>query len=240
MLRLTGDSKWNSVYLAATPFEDGPVNVLGCNANDICDAAWNYLWVDPALTDPTAVANIEQSFTDTATRIADAADSTLYGWCLEDPDVPLVWGLGAGGAPHAMTLLRAYLLDGDQRFLADAQRCASVTLGANPIDTSFVTGLGATPARHPLIVDVNAGQLPAWAGTPVYGFHPLPGDTQWVIDYRLKPAGTTGDPNKTPYLQSWYDLGDVGPMDEFTVYQSHGPAIWVFGVLASAAPTAPR
>jgi len=60
-----------------------------------------------------------------------------------------------------------------------------------------------------------------------------------VAEYRLKPAGFTGDPYTTPYLQSWWDLGDVGPMNEFTVYQSHGPAMWVFGVLASADRHAP-
>lgn len=239
MLGLTGDATWNQVFLDTTPFADGPTGVLGCNANEICDSGWNYLWVDRQLTDPAVVANIEESFRQAATRSADASDTTLFGWCLEDPDVPLVWGLGVGGAPHAMTLLRAYLIDGDQRFLATAQKCASVTLGGNPLDLSYVTGLGANPARHPLIVDVNTGQLPVWPGTPVYGNHQLGGDTEWVIQYRLNPAGVTGDPYAVPYMQNWYDLADVGPMNEFTVYQSHGPALWVFGVLASASPVSP-
>jgi len=239
MLRLTGDAAFNQMFLEDTPFVDGPQSVLGCNANELCDSGWNYLWVDPALTDPAVVANIRESFVQAATRSADASDSTLFGWCLEDPDVPLVWGLGVGGVPHAITLLRAWILTGDERFRATAERCASVTLGGNPLDVSYVTGLGANPARHPLIVDVNTGRLPTWAGTPVYGNHQLGGDTEWVIQYRLNPAGVTGDPYAVPYLQNWYDLADVGPMDEFTVYQSHGPALWVFGVLASAAPVAP-
>lgn len=239
MLGLTGDPEWNRMFLDDTPFADGPQSVLGCNASEICDSGWNYLWVDPQLTDPAVVDNIEQSFVQAATRSADASDTTLFGWCLEDPDVPLVWGLGVGGAPHAITLLRAWLLSGDARFREVAERCASVTLGGNPLDVSYVTGLGAHPARHPLIVDVNTGRLPVWAGTPVYGNHQLGGDTEWVIQYRLNPAGVTGDPYAVPYLQSWYDLADVGPMDEFTVYQSHGPALWVFGVLASAAPVSP-
>lgn len=239
MLGLTGDATWNQVFLDTTPFAAGPTGVLGCNANEICDSGWNYLWVDRQLTDPAVVANIEESFRQAATRSADASDSTLFGWCLEDPDVPLVWGLGVGGVPHAMTLLRAYVIDRDPRFLAAAQRCASVTLGGNPLDVSYVTGLGANPARHPLIVDVNTGQLPVWPGTPVYGNHQLGGDTEWVIQYRLDPAGVTGDPYAVPYLQNWYDLADVGPMNEFTVYQSHGPALWVFGVLASASPVSP-
>ncbi|MFN8051618.1 MAG: glycoside hydrolase family 9 protein [Acidimicrobiales bacterium] len=240
MLALTGDDQWNQLFIADTPFAAGPVDALGCNANELCDAGWNYLWVDRAHTDPAVVKNIEQSFTNAATRVADGSDSTLYGWCVEDPDVPLIWGLGVGGTPHAMTLLRAWLLTSDSRFLADAERCASVSLGANPLDVSYVTGLGATPARHPLIVDANAGRLPVWPGTPVYGNHPLGGEQQWVVDYRLKPAGTTGDLTKVPYMRSWYDIADVGPMDEFTVYQSHGPSLWVFGVLASAAPRTPK
>ncbi len=238
LLTMTGDARWNQTFLDNTQFADGPTYIIGCNGNELCDAGWNYLWADRALTDPAVVANIVESFRQAATRSADASDSTLFNWCIEDPDVPLVWGLGTGGAPHAMTLLRGYLLTGEQRFLAAAERCASVSLGGNPIDTSFVTGLGANPARHPLIVDVNVGHLPTWAGTPVYGNHPV-GDVSWVAEYRLKPAGFTGDPYTTPYLQSWWDLGDVGPMNEFTVYQSHGPAMWVFGVLASADRHAP-
>jgi len=242
LLRLTGDAQWNAVFLTDNPFSDGPVDGLDCHTDELCDAAWNYLWVDSAQRDAQVVTNIRQSFTDAANAIADGADSTLFGWCLQHPEVPLVWGLGVGGTPHAMGLLRAYILSGDLRFLTAAQRCASVTLGANPLDTSYITGLGETPVRHPLIVDVNDGGLPAWAGTPAYGNHTLPGengDQQWVIDFRLKPAGTTGDLSNLAYLQSWFDLPDVGPMNEFTVYQSHGPALWVFGVLASAAPVAP-
>lgn len=239
MLAMDGDARWNEEFLDATPFAAGSVDVLGCGSNEICDAAWNYLWVDPSLTDPTAVANIVASFASVASRIATAADTTTFGWCLEDPGVPLIWGLGVGGAPRAMTLLRAWLLSGDEELLAHAQRCASVSLGANPLDRSYVTGVGANPPRHPLIVDTFSGGLPVWPGTPVYGPHQIGRDEQWVIDHRLQPAGTTGDLHKIPYLRSWFDLGDVGPMNEFTVFQSHGPALWVYGVLASGAPTRP-
>lgn len=239
MLAMDGNPRWNDAFLSATPFATSTVDVLGCGSNEICDAAWNYLWADPSVTDPTAVANIRASFAAVAERIAGAADTTTFGWCLEDPGVPLVWGLGVGGAPRAMTLLRAWSLTGDARFVAHAQQCASVSLGANPLDRSFVTGVGAHPPRHPLIVDTFSGGLPVWPGTPVYGPHQLGKDEQWVIDYRLEPAGATGDLHKIPYLRSWFDLGDVGPMNEFTVFQSHGPALWVYGVLSSTAPASP-
>ncbi|MEZ5321084.1 MAG: glycoside hydrolase family 9 protein [Microthrixaceae bacterium] len=239
LLVLTGEPRWNEAFVADAPFKDGPLDVLSCHFNEWCDAGWQYLWAAPDQTDAGIRSNIAASFTGVATRIADAAATTRFGFCTEDPGVPLEWGLGAGGTPHAVTLLRAYLIDGDTRFLETAQRCAAVGLGDNPLDTSLVTGLGAQPVRHPLIVDVNVGGLPAWPGTPVYGFHRLGGDQQWVIDYRLKPAGTSGDLSSIPYLQSWFDLGDVGPMDEFTVDQSQAPTLWVFGVLASKSPHRP-
>lgn len=239
MLTLTGDASWNDVFVESSVFGTGTTNSVGCNTNEACDAGWAYLWADRSLTDPQVVANVQQSFVDTANRVADAEDTTLYQWCLDDPDVPLIWGLGIGGSPRAVELLRAWMINGDQRFMGAAQKCASVSLGANPLDVSYVTGLGATPARHPLIVDVMVGQLPAWPGTPVYGPHTIGAEQQWVVDYRLKPAGATGDLQAIPYTRSWFDLSDVGPMNEFTVYQSHGPAMWVFGVLAGRGVAGP-
>ena len=230
---LTGEDRFAQSFANDAPFTSTADATLGCHAFEWCDAGWRYLLIDQARTDATLRANIQAGFAAAANAIADASDTTRYGWCLEDPGVPMVWGMGVGGNPHVATLLRAWLISQDPRLLELAERCSAVSLGMNPLNTSFVTGVGTNPVRHPLITDAAFGGLPVWPGIPVYGTHPLD-DLAWVAEYRLKPAGSNVAAATLPLLRSWFDLPDVAAMNEFTIWQSQAPAIWAFSVLDQA------
>ncbi|NLA35981.1 MAG: hypothetical protein GX868_09880 [Actinobacteria bacterium] len=234
LLELTGDAAYGSVFIDIAPFADGPTSPLACHSNEWCDAGWRYLAIPEQLTDPSVRTNIVASFTELANRIIDASEQTKFGWCLEDPGVPMVWGMGVGGNPHIITVLRAALLTDDQSLFNAAQRCAAVSLGANPTNTSFVTGRGQNPARHPLLSDSSFGGVPVWPGIPVYGTHPL-ADLSWVEDYRLKPAGSNVEGADVALLESWFDLPDVAALNEFTVFQSQAPVVWAATALAESA-----
>lgn len=230
----TGDERWHDVFMETTPLTDGVDGFLSCNERTRCDAGWLYLGLEEADTDPELRSTIEQSFVATADEIVAAADATAFGWTLENRFVPLIWGLGVGGAPKVTALLRAYELTGDPRYLAAAERSAAVSLGANPTNTVYVTGVGANPVRHPLIVDSMVGGLPVWAGTPVYGTHRLNliRDEGWVEEFVLAPAGVEPLPSDLPYLWQWADTPDVPMFNEFTVFQSHARALYAYGLLA--------
>lgn len=234
LLALTGDSTYHDAFTETTPFADEVVPSLSCHTRELCDAAWLYLTADEGSTDPTVRSNVEASIVESADRSADAAATTAFGWALENPDVPLVWGLGPGGSSGVTGLLRAHQLTGDQRYLEAAIRSVSVSLGANPSNQVFFTGIGTNPVRHPLIVDVIDGGLPNWAGTPVYGYHSLnaTSDDSWVEQFFLDPAGATPSTEDAPYLWQYQDMSNVAMFNEFTVAQSHGAAIYAFGVLA--------
>lgn len=233
LFRLTGDPQWQDVFIDATPFEDGPLDLLGCEAHKLCDAAWIYANTDNAAIDDDVKANVIESFRRNATALADAQDTALFGWSMEHPYIPLVWGLGPS-VPKTVGLLRGYTLTGDTRFCRAAMRSATFSLGANPLDTVFLTGVGMRNVRQPLIVDNINGAVPVWPGTPVYGLHQLNevSDESWVTEYQLRPAGTSPDPDAVPYLQSWWDLSSVPMMNEFTVHQSHAAALYAYGSLA--------
>lgn len=233
LFRLTGDPQWQDVFIDASPFADGPVDVLGCEAHKLCDAAWIYANTDDDAVDADVKANVIESFRRNAEVLADAQDSTLFGWTMEHPSIPLVWGLGPS-VPKTIGLLRGYALTGDTRYCRAALRSATFSLGANPLDTVFLTGIGTRNVRHPLIVDNINGAVPVWPGTPVYGLHKLNevADESWVAQFQLRPAGTTPDPESVPYLQSWWDLSTVPMMNEFTVHQSHAAALYAYGSLA--------
>ena len=104
------------------------------------------------------------------------------------------------------------------------------------MNTSYITGIGRNPVGHPLIVDVAAGGLPVWAGTPVYGPHRLNSleDDSWIDDVALGPAGVQPLGEDLPYLWQWFDVSHVAVFNEFTVFQSHAEAIYAFGLLATS------
>ncbi|MEM9131030.1 MAG: glycoside hydrolase family 9 protein [Actinomycetota bacterium] len=235
LYKLTGDQAWHDVFRDTTGFTDGVNSFLACHIHTACDAGWIYLSMPAEDTDPELRATIEQSFLSSADEVIAAADTTSYGWALEDRFVPLVWGLGPGGSPSAIGLLRAYELSGDDRYLVAAQRSAAVSLGANPTNTVYITGVGSQPVQYPVIVDNLHGGLPVWAGTPVYGPHRLNtlSDDSWIDEFVLEPAGVQPLGDDLPYLWQWFDVSHVAVFNEFTVYQSHAEALYAYGTLAA-------
>jgi endoglucanase len=234
LLLATGDVRWHDRFVETAGFlTDGDPH-LSCHVHQRCDAAWLYLQADESVTDPAIRQQLRDRFLRSADALVELADQTAYGWTLEHPGVPLIWGLGAGGTPKISGLLRAYLVSGDERYRTAAVRSASVTLGSNPMGRVMLTGVGDDPVRYPQINDIKHGGLPTWPGTPVYGFHLLNSvdDNQWVVDDLLGPAGVSPVPTELPYLWQWYDVDSVALFNEFTIHQSHGEALLAFAVLA--------
>jgi endoglucanase len=233
LYRLTGDEQWQAVFLDSTTVDDGPIDMLGCTLLRECDALWIYAQTEQPGVRADVKQNAIQTFVSSAGYLADAQDTTLYGWTLVHPAVPLVWGLGPS-TPKTVGLVRAYALTDDERFCKATLQAATFSLGANPLDTVFLTGMGRQNVEHPLIVDNTYGGVPVWPGTPVYGLHRLNdvSDDSWVSQYYLSPAGASPDPNGVPYMQSFYDVGNLPMFNEFTVHQSHAVALYAYGALA--------
>jgi endoglucanase len=237
LYRATGDKKWHDEFLRNNPLVKGPVDQLQCPRHELCDAAWIYLRTADHPRNDSVVANAAESFRRTADSLLTAADTSLYRFSLDDPYVPLVWGLGPS-TPKTTVLIRAYVLLGDQKYWAQAARAGGYSLGANPLNTSFVTGLGQNNPKHPLVVDQRDGGLPVWPGIPVYGTQKVTEGKDgegWFPQYFLGPAGTKPRTNDTPLLWSWYDLPVFAAHNEYTLHQSHAAALFTFGSLAALA-----
>ena len=238
LFRATGEAKYQDLFVAEGPFAAGPVDLLACNERALCDAAWIFARADDRPGRRADVlANVLESFKRNADQLVALQETTAFGWTLEHPVVPLIWGLGPG-LPKTLGLLRAWVLLHDERYRAAALGAVGFSMGANPLDTVMMTGFGSNPVRHPLLVDATTGGLPVWAGIPIYGWHQLGGGDNWVTRYFLGPAGTTPPVGEVPYLWSWFDLPNVAMFNEFTVHQSHAVALFEFGVLAAADPAA--
>ncbi len=236
LLELTRDESWHDL-LSEAEFFTKPVQELNCQSLDLCDAAWIYLRIDSDLIQEQVRTNILESFTNTANSILEFGEATPYGWTKENPDIPNIWGLGAGGAPKAVGLIRAYKATQEQRYLDAAVDAASFSVGANPLNTSYITGVGKNSPRSPLIVDSVNGGLPIWPGTPLYGNHAVRDSESWLFQFRLSPAGVSDDPTQAPYLYQWQDM-HFPQWTEFTMHQSHAVALYVFGSIAATSSDA--
>lgn len=233
MLELTGDPRWNDVVLDIAPFADGPIRSMNCDPGDACTAAWDYARLDPALTTPALRQDAVDSIVAHADQALQAQGATVFELLTDRGDTPLAWGLGPS-SPAETGVLRAFVLTGDERYRTAAVMGASFGLGANPLNTSFCTGLGERPVLSPLTVDVSNGGLPVWPGTCVFGVFDLSSDESaaWYETDYLDPAGTTPRANEVPLLWSWYDTSVFAGMNEYTYGHSHATALWVLGVLA--------
>lgn len=237
LYRATGLARWQAEFLRANPLATSPVDALECHRHQLCDAAWIFLRTDRPDRNVAAADNARASFGRTADSVVAGAETSAYGFPLDDARVPMVWGLGPS-IPKTTVLIRAFTLFGDQRYWSAAVRAGAFSLGANPLNTSFVTGLGQANPKHPLVVDQQNGGLPVWPGLPVYGVHKadhVSAGEAWFPKYFLTPAGTTPTMADTPLLWSWYDLPVFAAQNEYTLFQSHAGALFAFGSLAALA-----
>lgn len=84
---------------------------------------------------------------DSAGRLRDRVRNTGYASPMDSLD--FVWGSNCVQAMQGIHMVHAFLATGDSSFLRGAESALDYLLGRNPIDSSFVTGVGIRPPRHP-------------------------------------------------------------------------------------------
>jgi endoglucanase len=73
----------------------------------------------------------------------------------------------------AISLIRAYRLTGDAKYIAAMQDASAHILGANHIGMRFITGRGRRWPQAPLHEDSIAAGIPALKGITIYGRAPF-------------------------------------------------------------------
>ena len=229
LYRATGDEAWHDLFLELTPLTDG-IDREPCVLASSCESSWRYATLPAELGRDEVRANASESIVDVADQLLVVADTTAFGWAPEAPNIQLIWSNGPS-TPHSVTIIRAFLLTGDQAYRDLAVRNASFALGGNPSGVTYLTGVGTENPRQPLLVDQRNSDLPIWPGIPIYGVFTAWQLPEWYQNLFLRDAGTTPDPAGWPTLHSFFDQGVFAGQSEFTVQQSHGEAIWSFGAL---------
>lgn len=104
-----------------------------------------------------------------AQKIMDKADemvSDIANSPMRLPAISFYWGSNGDVAASAATLLAAFKLTGDSAYIKAAGEVADYFFGKNPLNRSYVTGLGHNAPRNPhariLIADGIADPIPGY------------------------------------------------------------------------------
>ncbi|RMF92286.1 MAG: hypothetical protein D6741_15080, partial [Planctomycetota bacterium] len=231
LYRLTGDPKWHDLFRETCGFVDSDT-VFKPGKHEQLDAAFLYARMDAALTDPDIRRHALAGITAHAESQIDFADRQAFQWTAPDAGRPII--VGTLSTPQGQSLCRAHYLTGSPRYLEWAVRTTQFSTGANPDNMTYTTGLGYRSPQYPLFVDFYVMGLEKpptgltlyahldpkflssdWGFVWITGKHMLPKQDQW------------------PLLEMFCDVYHWPMVDEFTVHQTMGPALYVWGYLAA-------
>ena len=227
--RLTGDRRWNDLFLATTAFREPGADLFVWQDHDQREAPWVYVRTDRPGKDAGIEANCRAAILKEADgRLASTERSSFryakYEW------QPGMWG--AFAAPDAVSLVRAHLLTDDAKYLRAAVLACQMGAGANPVNVCYTTGLGHQSPRNPLHIDSRITHQPPPPGLTVGG----PIDVERNKDYwAQKIVGGYCHPDvlEWPTLEAFWDVFWYPPMCEFTVQSPMSQNAYVWGYLAA-------
>jgi endoglucanase len=233
MLRLTQAPRWSQIFQATTVFTDPAKPTHSWNSHNQRDAAFLYLRLPENLTNQNLRQNIRSAFLHDADRAVSNTQQSGYKWAKDDDSAPIGWG-SSWGAPKTVTLLRAHALTQDPKYLQAAMLATQFSIGANPLNLTYTTGLGHRSPQHPLIADQRvSGQAPP-PGITVYGpLDPIENPKEWYVEMmqdQIYPAYASW-----PATEMFLDVYVATAMDEFTVMQTIAPTAYTWGYFAARA-----
>ena len=231
---LTHDKHWNTVFLEDTALQDAaPKPFYGSLQKR--DTAFTYARLPAGLGDTQLKQNARRALTADADGALAYQKNNAWGIASDDPGKPQF--LGFYSTPHgAVSLVRAYTLTHDPKYLAGAVQACLFPDGANPSNLVYTSGVGANPVRHPLNLDSRLTGQPAPVGLTPYGNVDLARWSEtwitWPITYYFSPV-TQPAAYDWPTTEAYFDVFFMPALNEFTVDQTMGPNAYVWGYLAA-------
>lgn len=149
LLHTTGESRFNRDFLEVCVWSrksDAEIEVY--NRYDQSLAAWGYINCPPAATDPAVRKAVEKAIIARADLFIHYCEKMSYGF-IRHPWAPINWGTGAY-ENNLPPLIWAFKLTGNAKYRAWIIRTCDNTLGANPLNRSYIVGLGTRTVRAPL------------------------------------------------------------------------------------------
>ncbi len=231
LFRLTEDEGWHALFLETTVFQDSEARVYVWDSHRQKDAAFLYSRLSQGRLSRRVQQNAWNALMRDAQELGQLAEQTGFGWTKTELYEPIGWG-NSMGTPKTTALIRAHVLTGEQTYLTQIIRATQFTLGANPSNMAFTTGLGHHRPQNPLIIDARIMGSDPPPGITVYG----PMDTTiyedyWILD--LLADQVYPSPWDWPTVENYFDVYLYPPVTEFTVMQSMKTPAYTWGYLAA-------
>jgi endoglucanase len=237
LFRLTGESKWNNLFLETTPYKNsaGPVE-YAWDSLDQADCAWVYARTDRPGVDEKVKRNCRDVVLNDADLRVASTERTGFHWA-KHPYTPVVYG-GLSSPENAVCLARAHVLSAATKYLRALVLAAQTGAGANPVNMCYTTGLGQNSPRHPLQLDHRMTHQPPPPGLTVGG--PMDNAIKGLQDPFIGPfaGGVFCPPYKQwPALEAFWDVFWDPMVCEYTIQKPMAGQAYVWGYLAARART---
>lgn len=232
LYRLTGDEAWHDVFKASTSYGGPDLSNVDFRSQQL-EAAFVYARMDSSQTDDSIRALALEDLTREGEVLLDLGQASGFDYTV-NPYAPYGWGNTAQQPNYsADVFMRLHALTGDQTYLDKLQEDVQYTLGANPLNMSFMTGIdGVRSPEEILNVDAD-----------VLGYGPPPGITIYG-DYNISDYGyqfyhgiMQDDvwPNyfDAPVSESFNGFTVFVPSAEYTLQQGIADMTAVIGYLAA-------
>ncbi|OGV42104.1 MAG: hypothetical protein A2X48_14870 [Lentisphaerae bacterium GWF2_49_21] len=223
LLCTTGEAKYNKDFMdvcviAKKP--DAPIEDYGKYDQRL--ACWAYLQCKPENADQSVQGNIRKGIIANADYFIAQCSTMGYGF-IRNPWSPINWGTGAY-ENFLPVVVWSYKLTGDKKYLNWIIRTCDNTLGANPMNISYITGAGTRTVRAPL-----HNSRYSHFGEVVNG-QQVEGPVQKGDGYRVLESTYPKIQDKFANLYTFVDLHFAIGMDEGVV-PNQAQSMAVFGLL---------
>ena len=223
LLLTTGAARYQADFVAACVWAKNPAAELDeYQSYDQRRAAWAYARCPSNVVDARLQRAVRAAIISRADAWIANAESMAYAF-IRHPSAPINWGTGA--QPKWLDeVIWAWHLTGAPRYRHWIIRTCDYTLGANPLNRSFIVGLGARTVRAPLH-NSRFSQL----GEVVDGMQ-VQGPNHTGEGYRVRETAWPPLKEKFAELQTFADCHYAITMDEGTA-DALAKAMAAFGLL---------
>ena len=152
LFHTTGEDAYHQAFLDNTPWQKKQRAKIIENGYDISAAAYAYAAIPPSKCDATVHSNVVRAICEEADLYVEASNKAPYKF-IRHPNAPINWGTGAyehfiAVVWHAWAFTESKLKVKSYR---DAMiRTADNTLGCNPLNLCWITGIGSNCIHAPL------------------------------------------------------------------------------------------
>jgi endoglucanase len=229
LYRLTGDVRWNRVFLETTIYTDPKAEMFVWQKQDQQDAPWVYAQTGQPGVDEEVRENCETAILREADHRVLRAGQTGFHW------IKYEWrptGTGSLTAPEVVSVIRAHRLTGDPKYLQAIVLACQTGAGANPVNVCYTTGLGYDSPRHPLHIDSQVTGQPPPPGLTVFGpSNPAQMKQDWALDFIDQSCYPPS--RQWPIIEAWFDVFWYPLMCEFTIQTPMAQNAFTWGYLAA-------